>query len=83
MKRVVVASLLAMAPTSAMADASGCRDAVESYNSAVDEISYNLRRYSSCVSLSEGNDDCSLEFRRLRHAQDAFESAVSAYGYEC
>ena len=72
-----------IAPSAASADAAGCNDAIDSYNSAVDDISYNLRRYSGCVTNSQASDDCSFEFRRLKYAQDDFESAVSSYSYEC
>ena len=60
-----------------------CRDAIERYNSAVDEISSRLRRYARCVSDSQGLDDCSSEFRRLRSAHADFESAVSDHQREC
>ena len=66
-----------------LATPSECRDAVDRYNSALDDVSDTLRRYSRCVSGSRGHDDCSSEFRRLKNAQDDFESAVSAYGSEC
>lgn len=60
-----------------------CESSVEEYNSALDDISSYLRRYSTCVSSSKGTDDCSTEFRRLRYAQDAFESAVSDVSSYC
>jgi hypothetical protein len=77
---------LTLAPSSirvALADPEECRDAVDRYNSALDDVSSTLRRYASCVSSSRGHDDCSSEFRRLRNAQDDFESAVSEYESEC
>jgi hypothetical protein len=76
-----VALGLAFAPVdAARAD---CNDAVNTYNSAISDISSTLRRYTSCVSNSNGHDDCSSEFRRLRSAQSDFESAVSDYEREC
>jgi hypothetical protein len=60
-----------------------CQDAISQYNSAVSDISAALRRYTSCLSDSNGHDDCSTEFHRIRSAQDDFESAVSKYGMEC
>ena len=60
-----------------------CEDAVDSYNGAVSEIEYQLGRYTRCLSNSAGEDDCNSEFRRLRSAQDDFESAVSSYRDEC
>jgi hypothetical protein len=60
-----------------------CEDAIDEYNSAVGEISSYLRQYANCVDGSEGQDDCSSEFRQLRSAQDEFESAVSENDSEC
>lgn len=60
-----------------------CSDATASYNSAVDDISTYLKRYVQCVSSSDGNDDCSTEFRRLKNAQSDFESAVSDHQSYC
>jgi hypothetical protein len=53
------------------------------YNSAISDLSDALRRYSRCLSNSNGHDDCSSEFRRLKNAQSDFESAVSEYESEC
>ncbi len=60
-----------------------CRDAIDRYNSAISDISSYLRRYTNCVSGSQGQDDCSSEFRRMKSAQDDFESAVSDYRSYC
>jgi hypothetical protein len=60
-----------------------CNSAVDEYNSALDEIESYVRRYVNCVGRSQGNDDCSGEFRRLRSAQSDFETAVSNYGSYC
>lgn len=79
----VIGLLSCFAGPSALADADGCRDAVSSYNSSLSEIDSYVRRYSRCVSGSQGRDDCSSEFRRLRNAQSDFESAVSAFTSEC
>lgn len=65
------------------ASPSDCQDAISEYNSAVSDISTTLRRYTNCVSSSNGHDDCSSEFRRLKSAQGDFESAVSKYAMEC
>ena len=74
-----VASVIGL-PTHALAD---CRNAIDAYNDAVSEIDSRLRRYVNCISSSDGSDDCSTEFRRLRSAQSDFESAVSDYQREC
>lgn len=68
---------------SARQDEYACRLAVSSYNSAVDDIATQMQRYGRCVSYSEGEDDCYLEFSRLRRAQGDFESAVSRYSLSC
>jgi len=60
-----------------------CDDAVQSYNSAISDIQSYLRRYTNCLSSSNGSDDCSSEFRRLRSAQSDYESAVSSYQQYC
>jgi hypothetical protein len=67
----------------ALAGRAECQDAISQYNSAISDISTALRRYTNCVSGSNGQDDCSSEFRRLRSAQSDFEDAVSRYGLEC
>ncbi len=60
-----------------------CDDAVRSYNSAISDIESYMRRYTNCLSSSNGSDDCSSEFRRLRSAQSDYESAVSSYQAYC
>jgi hypothetical protein len=52
-------------------------------NSVLRDIDGYLRRYARCVSDSKGHDDCSTEFRRLKYAQDDFETAVSEYQSYC
>jgi len=66
-----------------LAGSSECQDAISEYNSAISDVSTTLRRYATCVSSSNGHDDCSSEFRRLKNAQDSFETAVSNYSSEC
>jgi hypothetical protein len=76
-----IAVVLGVLPThAARAD---CSDAVSTYNSAISAVSDALRRYNRCLANSNGHDDCSSEFRRLKNAQSDFESAVSEYGSEC
>jgi hypothetical protein len=70
-------------PARALADARSCKDAAESYSNAIDEIAYELKRYTSCLSSSDGRDDCSSEFRRLKFAQSDFETAVLRVSSEC
>lgn len=75
--------LMALLAFAAPAIANDCDDAVEAYNSATSEIDYRLRRYVRCIESSQGDDDCSVEFRRLKSAHEDFESAVSDYRSDC
>jgi hypothetical protein len=68
---------------SSSASPSECQEAVSAYKSARSEISTALQAYTSCVSNSDGHDDCSSEFEQLKSAQDEFEDAVSQYETEC
>ncbi|RZJ47454.1 MAG: hypothetical protein EON87_00795 [Brevundimonas sp.] len=60
-----------------------CRSAASSYDLASSGVSSRLRRYSTCVIYSAGNDDCYSEFRRLKSAQTDFELAVMGYKSAC
>lgn len=66
-----------------LAQSPGCQWAVDRYNSALSNISYAVSRYANCVGSSRGNDDCSMEFRRLKNAQSDFEQATMAYRFDC
>ena len=63
--------------------AGDCDEAVDTYTSAIGEVDSALTRYRTCVAGSQGKDDCWTEFRRLKRAQDDFESAVSNIGGPC
>ena len=76
----MIARLDRAAEVPATADSS---DATDTYNSAIPDVSDALKRYTRCLSSSNGHDDCSSEFRRLKNAQSDFESAVSGYESEC
>jgi hypothetical protein len=67
----------------ATADTEACRSATYVFRSARESVGDYLRRYASCVSRSNGHNDCSREFSRLRSAQDDFELAVSDFDREC
>lgn len=69
--------------TATKADPEECRNAVDQYNSARSDVSDALRLYASCISSSDGHDDCSTEFSSLQSAQDDFKSAVSTYESDC
>jgi hypothetical protein len=82
MKKFIVAAL-ALGLSGPTVAASECNDAIDSYNMAIDNISFTLKRYGNCVASSHGRDDCSTEFRRLKYAQDDFESAVLRHQSDC
>jgi len=79
---VFVASFIGR-PMTASADLDDCRDAIDSYNSSLSDISAALRSYADCVADSHGHDDCSVEFSTLQEAQSSFEEAVSSYEGDC
>ena len=79
----VVLGITVLIGVSATADPEACQGAVYVFKSARGSVGDYLRRYASCVSHSNGHDDCSNEFSRLRSAQEAFELAVSDYDREC
>lgn len=60
-----------------------CREVISEFNLAVNEISSTLKRYTTCISDSQGHDDCSIQFKRLKSAQGDFENAVARYETEC
>jgi hypothetical protein len=79
----VAFSIALLTGISATADSEACRGATHVFKSARETVGDYLRRYASCVSRSNGHNDCSSEFSQLRSAQDDFESAVSNYDREC
>ncbi len=82
--KFVSSTIFVLMWSASLASANECSYAVDAYNNATSEISSNLRRYVSCLDGSQGNDDCSSEFRRLKNAQSDFETAVSNYrSYDC
>lgn len=83
MRKLIVAATLALGLSGPTKASSECSDVIDSYNSAVDDISVDLKRYAICVDDSRGTDDCSVEFSSLKMAQDDFEDAVSRYESEC
>jgi len=76
-----VTTMLAGLP--ATADTEACSGAAYVLKSARNGVGDYLRRYASCVSRSNGRDDCSRQFLDLQPAQDAFALAVSDYDREC
>jgi hypothetical protein len=76
-------AFLAVVVTATTAGPQGCKDAIDEYNSARDDIRTNLRTYANRIASNDGHDDCSVEFDELKSAQDDFESGVSNYEDEC
>lgn len=76
-----VITLLSCLP--ATADTEACNGAAYVLKSARNNVGDYLRRYASCVSRSNGHDDCSRQFSGVQSAQDAFALAVSDYDREC
>jgi hypothetical protein len=85
MRRIAVLIVLTVYATGAFTTSAkaDCSDAISSYNSAISDIETKLKSYARCVASSNGADDCSSEFRRLRSSQGDFESAVSDYQLYC
>jgi hypothetical protein len=67
----------------AQRDAAKCRSAVDRYNTARNDIASFVRDYAGCVSYSRSDEDCSVEFGRLKSAQTELESAVSDSRSSC
>lgn len=83
-QRMLLAGLLALLLCrTAAAAAFDCSMASQSYNSAIDVLSLALKGYTRCVNDSQGFDDCSLPFNRLRTAHVEFENATSDVGRWC
>jgi hypothetical protein len=80
---VALCAAAVLSTLSAHAATAECSDATSTYNSALSDVSDALKRYARCLSNSNGHDDCSSEFRRLKNAESDFESAVSEYESEC
>ena len=77
-----IVAVVALCPAAQANLAMKCESGeIDAYNSAVTNIGYPLKRYARCLESSDGSDDCSTEFRRLKYAQSEFESAVSNLGY--
>lgn len=79
----ITSTLIALSSSGSAIAGYDCRSSISDYKSAISEISSTLGRYTSCVEYSRGKDDCSTEFRRLKYAQDSFESAVSDISSNC
>jgi hypothetical protein len=77
------AALIFCVSSASLAGPSECQEVISEFKSARSNISTALQTYTSCVSGSDGHDDCSTEFEQLKSVQDDFEDAVSKYETEC
>ena len=69
--------------STAIADPEACQEAITQFKAARSDIDSDLTSYASCVSGSDGHDDCSSEFSTMQSAQSDFETAVSSYESDC
>jgi hypothetical protein len=61
----VALTIVLLTGVTATADPEACRGAIRTFKSARSSVGDYLRRYASCVSRSDGHDNCSSEFSRL------------------
>jgi hypothetical protein len=87
MGRIVVIAvcvvLFGLSADSTKADRNSCRNAARQFKSARVDLSSAISSYASCVSGSDGHDDCSSDASSVLSEQSEFESAVSEYESEC
>jgi len=83
--RAICLTSLLLAATTAPARSApdDCREAKHTYREAIQALSRALRTYTSCVSLSRGEDDCAVAFVDVESAQREFEDAVTHVRDEC
>lgn len=82
--RAAISALIGLClatPSAAMANA--CEDAWWEYNRRLDNIDQQVQRYTRCLRNSEGREDCSSHFRRLRTEQQQLEQAVQNIRLYC
>ena len=77
-----LASGLLLSPT-ALADRDNCREARHAYHAAVENLTRDVRAYTSCVAQSRGEEDCAVAFADVESAQREFEDAVEHVRDEC
>ena len=68
---------------SAHADPSACKDARESYRTALDQLSRALQDYTQCLKSGRGEDDCAVAFVDVESAQKDIEAAVAKIKDDC
>ena len=80
---MLLAAALAVSLSGPTRAASECSYAAQSYHTAVVALGSTLRRYATCIEGSRAENDCSVEFRLLKSAQDDFENAFSEFQSSC
>lgn len=79
----VTVAALAFSPSPSGAYASDCKEAHSKFSDAFRDVQYALNRYVRCMNNTDGTDDCSIEFRRLKYAQGDIETASSDIQSNC
>lgn len=82
-RRALACIVLLYSYCPAYADVDQCERAIRDYKEASSELADYVNRYVRCLNNTDGSDDCSSEFSRLKRAQSDFEDAVSELGWKC
>lgn len=77
----VIARLMKARSTSN--DSDECAESQRRAEQAASELADYARRLRNCAEGNDFSNDCSTEFRRVRGAQDDYESAVSSVASNC
>ena len=62
---------------------SACQGAKVAFPQAVKEVQERLQRYAECIDKSNGSENCSSEFLRLRTAQSSLETITTQHRTFC
>jgi hypothetical protein len=82
-QREVVAIARLVSAQDSSGDSEECADARRRAERAASELADYARRLRTCAESNDFTNDCSTEFRRVRSAQDDYESAVSSVSSDC
>ena len=74
----LLAVALAAQPMAAHAyyDATQCQLLGDSYDEFIRGFRITATRYGSCVGMSKGDDDCSMQWQQMKNEQDELERYV-------
>jgi hypothetical protein len=75
--------LVSIVGFSATAEPDSCLDAIAQFKSVKGNVPNYIRTFASCISKSDGHDDCAQEFTALQSVHADFESAVSERESKC